>query len=100
MKSRFEGNLLGLIGVNILAWLITFVTLGIATPWAMCIKYRWEAENTVIEGRRLNFIGSGSSLFMNYIKWWVLTIITFGIYGLWLYIKLLQWKTENTVFEN
>ena len=100
MKSKFTGGLLGLIGVNILSWLITFCTLGLATPWAMCIKYKWQVKNTVIEGRRLKFIGTGSSLFLHYIKWWILTIITFGIYGFWLYIKLLQWKTENTVFED
>lgn len=100
MQSRFEGNLLGLIGVNILTWLATVFTFGLATPWAMCVKYKWEAENTVIEGRRLEFVGTGSSLFLHYIKWWVLTIITFGIYGLWLYIKLLQWKTENTIFQD
>ena len=91
MNSRFEGSLLGLIGVNILAWVISVLTFGIATPW--------QINNTVIEGRRLKFIGTGSSLFMNYIKWWILTIITFGIYGFWLYIKMLQWKTENTIFE-
>lgn len=98
MRSRFEGGLLGLIGVNILAWAVTFFTFGIAAPWAMCIKYRWEAKHTVIEGRRLKFIGSGGSLFLHYIKWLILTFITLGIYGLWLYIKMLQWKTENTVF--
>lgn len=76
MNSRFEGSLLGLIGVNILAWVISVLTFGIATPWAMCIKYKWQINNTVIEGRRLKFIGTGSSLFMNYIKWWILTIIT------------------------
>lgn len=100
MKSKFEGSLLGLIGVNILAALISFFTFGLAVPWAMCIKYRWEIENTEIEGRRLRFIGTGGSLFLNYIKWWILTIVTLGIYGFWLYIKLLQWKTENTVFED
>ena len=100
MRSKFTGGLLGLIGVNILSWLITFCTLGLATPWAMCIKYKWEVKNTIIEGRRLKFIGTGSSLFLHYIKWWILTIITFGIYGFWLYIKLLQWKTENTVFKD
>ena len=72
MNSRFEGSLLGLIGVNILAWVISVLTFGIATPWAMCIKYKWQINNTVIEGRRLKFIGTGSSLFMNYIKWWIL----------------------------
>ena len=49
MNSRFEGSLLGLIGVNILAWVISVLTFGIATPWAMCIKYKWQINNTVIE---------------------------------------------------
>lgn len=30
MKSRFEGGLLGVIGINILAWAVTFFTFGIA----------------------------------------------------------------------
>lgn len=98
MNSRFEGGLLGLVGISILAWLVTVITFGIATPWAVCIKYRWIAKNTVIEGRRLQFIGTGGSLFLHYIKWLLLTFITLGIYGFWLYIKMLQWRTENTVF--
>lgn len=100
MTSRFEGNLLGLIGVNILAAIVSFITLGIATPWAMCIKYRWEIDNSIIQGRRLKFVGSGTDLFFKYIKWWILTIITLGIYGFWLYINLIKWKVENTEFEN
>lgn len=100
MKSRFEGNILGFIGVNILAAIITLLTLGIATPWAMCIKYRWEIDNTTIDGKRLQFTGTGGDLFVHYIKWWVLTIITFGIYGFWLYINLIKWRVENTEFIN
>ena len=34
------------------------LTLGIATPWAMCIKYRWEIDNTTIDHyQRVNKIG-------------------------------------------
>ena len=40
MNSRFEGSLLGLIGVNILAWVISVLTFGIATPWGKCIIYK------------------------------------------------------------
>ena len=98
MKSKFKGGLLGLIGVNILSFLIIFCTIGLAAPWAVCIKYKWELNNTIIKGRKLKFVGSGSSLFLHYIKWWILTVITFGIYGFWLKIKMLQWKTENIVF--
>ena len=61
MKSRFEGGLLGLIGVNILSWAITFFTFGLAAPWALCIKYRWVAKNTLIEGRRLKFISENAN---------------------------------------
>ena len=100
MKSKFEGNILGFIGVNILAAIITFLTLGIATPWAMCIKYKWEIDNTTIDGKRLQFVGNGTDLFLHYIKWWILTIITFGIYGFWLYINLIKWRVENTEFVN
>ena len=35
MKSRFEGGLLGLIGVNILSWAITFFTFVLAAPWEL-----------------------------------------------------------------
>ena len=100
MKSKFKGGLLGLIGVNILSFLIILCTLGLAAPWAVCIKYKWELNNTIIKGRKLKFVGSGSSLFLHYIKWWILTVITFGIYGFWLKIKMLQWKTENTIFSD
>ena len=55
MKSRFEGGLLGLIGVNILSWAITFFTFGLAAPWALCIKYRWVAKNTLMSIWRLHF---------------------------------------------
>ena len=99
MQSKFEGSLLGFVGVNLLMWIVTVFTFGLGTPWAMCIKCKWIAENTIIEGHRLKFIGTGIGLFGHYIKWLLLTFITFGIYSFWLYIKLMEWKTENTVFD-
>ncbi len=84
--------------VSLLAGLITICTLGICTPWAICVKESWLAKHTIIEGKRLKFIGTGIGLFGNYIKWFLLTIITFGIYSFWLVIKIQQWKVKNTVF--
>lgn len=98
-RSEFDGGLLGLIGVNVLSFIIIFFTLGIATPAALCMKYRWIYKHTVIEGRRLRFVGSGLGLFGHFIKWWLLTIITFGIYGFWLSIKIRQWEVRNVQFE-
>ena len=97
-KSVFNGGLLGLIGITILQALITLFTLGFCYPWAVCIRERWIAKHTFIDGRQLVFDGSGAQLFGNYIKWFLLTIITFGIYGFWLSIKMKQWIVKHTHF--
>lgn len=96
MESRFNGSLLGLIGINLLQILIIGLTFGVAAPWAICMKERWTAKHTVIDGRQLVFDGTGGQLFGNYIKWFLLTIITFGIYAFWLDIKMKQWITKHT----
>lgn len=99
-NSYFDGGLLGQILHSLGAFFMTLLTLGLAFPWAICILYRWKAKHTVICGKRLKFVGSGGSLFGNYIKWWLLCIITFGIYSFWLGIAMEKWKIKNTVFEN
>lgn len=98
MESNFSGGLLGLIGISILQWLLIVFTLGIAAPWAICLKESWVAKHTVIDGRQLRFDGTGGQLFGNYIKWFLLTVITFGIYAFWLNIKMKQWVTKHTHF--
>jgi uncharacterized membrane protein YjgN (DUF898 family) len=99
-ESYFDGGLFQLIGWTILGAIVTFFTLGICYPWALCMVYKWRIENTVIEGKRLKFTGKAIGLFGNWIKWWVFTIITFGIYGFWLGIALEKWKVKNTVFDD
>lgn len=99
MKSEFTGGLLGLIGIGILQGLIIIFTIGIGTPWAICLKEKWYAEHTVIDGRRIEFDGTGIDLFANYIKWFLLTIITFGIYSFWLVIKMKKWVVSHTHFK-
>lgn len=94
--SKFDGGLLGMIGISLLSGLIIICTLGIGVPWATCLKTRWEVSHTVIDGKRLTFDGTGGQLFGNYIKWILLTIITIGIYSFWLTIKMKQWVTKHT----
>lgn len=98
LESYFDGGLAQMIGCNILAVLLTILTLGLGFPWAMCMKKAWEVEHTVVDGRRLTFDGNGAQLFGNYIKWVLLTIITLGIYGLWLEIKMKKWIVKHTHF--
>lgn len=97
-ESKFTGTLLGLIGINLLASLIILCTFGIATPWAICIREKWVAEHTFINGRQLTFDGTGAQLFGNYIKWFLLCLITLGIYSLWMGIRMKQWVVKHTHF--
>lgn len=97
-ESKFTGGLLGLIGINILQGLLIFITLGFGVPWAVCMKQRWIAKHTIIDGHCLTFDGTGGQLFGNYIKWFLLTLITFGIYGFWLDIEMKRWITKHTHF--
>ena len=96
MESKFTGGLLGMIGVGILQALIIIFTLGLALPWAICMKESWYAKHTIIDGTQLTFDGNGAQLFGNYIKWFLLTVITLGIYGFWLSIKMKQWVVKHT----
>lgn len=95
-NSYFDGSLLSYVGRVIFGAIITIFTLGLGAPWAIINIYRWEINHTVIDGKRLEFLGTGWGLFGQWIKWWFLTIVTFGIYGFWVHIKLLDWKTRHT----
>ena len=99
-ESYFDGGLLQLIGWSILGFIVTACTLGICYPWAICMKLRWEAKHTVVNGHRLILDGSAVQLFGNWIKWWFFTIITIGIYGFWVGIAMMKWKTKHLHFEN
>ena len=98
MESRFEGSVLGYIGYSLAAFLITICTFGIAFPWAEVMFRSWICRNTIINGKRLYFDGTGTQLFGSYIKWWFFTFITFGIYSFWLFNKMTHWCVKHTHF--
>ena len=77
----------------------TFITFGIALPWAVCIKERWIAKHTIIDGKQLVFDGNGGQLFGKYILWFLLTVVTFGVYALWLSIKMKKWVVSHTHYK-
>ncbi len=96
MQSKFTGGLLGLIGINILQFLIIICSLSIATPWAICLKQRWLASHTIIDGKELFFDGTGAQLFGKYLFWMLLTIITLGVYSFWLGLGMKRWNISHT----
>lgn len=83
MKSEFDGSMWQMIGWQIVCAAITVFTLGIAYPWGACFLYRWEADHSVINGKRLKFTGTGGSLFLLYLK------LYFGFIGILIGISLL-----------
>ena len=97
-NSYFDGGLLQLICWRILGFVVTFCTLGICYPWAVCMIYGWDTRHTVVNGRRLAFDGTALQLFGNWIIWLLLCIITLGIYSFWVGIALRKWKASHTHF--
>lgn len=97
-RSRFTGSTFGLIGINILAGLITLLTAFLLLPVAVCMKQRWYARNTVIDGKQLIFDGNSAQLLGKWIGWIILTAITFGIYSLFLPMRMKKWVTSHTHF--
>lgn len=95
-ESKFTGSALGLLGVNIISYLITIVTLGLGYFWAHCYKESWYASHTYYDGYQLAFDGKALEFFGKYILWLILTFITFGIYAFFLIIKSYKWSIKHT----
>ena len=49
-ESYFDGGVLDYIGYSILAAIICGLTLGIVTPWAVCMMQNWKTKHTVVDG--------------------------------------------------
>jgi len=98
--SYFDGNLLELFGWTFLKNILMIITLGIATPWGECMMLNYEISHTVINGKRLKFVGNGGNLFIERFKWIFFSIITLGIYTLWIPVKKTKWIVSNIHFED
>lgn len=99
-KSHFDGGLLGLIGVNLVVFFVSAITLGFAWPALWCFRLRWVYSHTVIGGNRLKFNGKGGQLFGKYLLWILLTIVTFSIYSWWIPIKYKKWEISHVVIDS
>ncbi len=97
-KFEFVGTGIGYLGIALLSFILTVVTLGLYGPWAYCAKVRWKTERTLIDGKRLTFKGTGLGIFGTFLLIVVLSIITLGIYIPWGVCKLERWRIHNTYF--
>jgi MFS family permease len=96
-KSRFDGGLLSLIGLNITNFLIILLSLGVCYPFAYCRRIRWRNAHTVIDGYRLHFDGKATQILGRWVSWLFLCLVSVGIYGLWVPCRLNDWKAKHTV---
>ena len=100
MDSQFTGTLFGVLVIHIGCFVVTLLSLGLTVPWALCFRHEWVAKHTIIDGRRLKFVGDGATLFTKFIIWYLLCIVTFGVYWFWTAINVNRWLAENTFLED
>lgn len=101
-KSRsftFDGGAATYWGIALLAFLVTVCTIGIMYPFGLVMRLKWRSRHTLIDGRRLEFVGTATGLVGNWLKWLMLCIITVGIYTLWIGPRINKWVVEHTDFE-
>lgn len=95
-ESVFQGTVLDYF-LRRLGWsAFALVTLGLGLPWVICWYQKWESENTIIDGRRLEFSGKGQDLLGPYLLWILLSIVTLGLYLIWVPVVLKRWITART----
>ena len=99
-ESYFDGGVFQRLGWKLLGALVTGVTLGICYPFAVRWLYEWEAKHTVINGRRLKFVGTAGGLFGTWLLCLLLIVVTLGIYSIWVPLKIRKWREANTFFED
>lgn len=97
-QFQFDGGAGSYLLIGIGGFLVTVLTLGLAFPWAVTMRYRWQTQHTIINGRRLRFTGTGGGLFGNYIKWLFFIVITAGFYSFWVAPRITRWAVEHQDF--
>lgn len=65
---KFNGNGAELLGIMLLNWLLTSITLGIYYPWARVNRLKFFWENTELNDSPFVFHGTGKELFKGFIK--------------------------------
>ena len=99
-NSYFDETVKAYLLLQIKFMAICIFSLGLAYPWALCMKYRAKYHHTVICGRRLKFIGCPKDLAHHWIFWWLLCIVTLGLFSLVLHVRMEKWITSNTIYDD
>jgi len=63
-ESKFTGKLLPFAWVTLVYWASVLLTANIAMPFGLAYRQRYIAKHTYINGKQLEFFGSGTKLFV------------------------------------
>lgn len=97
--SKFTGKWYQLLGVNLLTFFVTVITLSFGYYWAYCYKERWMSRHKIIDGHALSFNGRGRKFFGKRLLWSLLSLVTLGIYSLLIKGRMLRWTVARTAVE-
>ena len=98
-ESRFTGGMFAHFFLKLFSNLFSALTLGIAHPFMVCWRKKWELSHTYINGKQLAFDGNGFQFWGRYMLWYFLSIITLGIYFLFfMNVGVAKWEAKHTHF--
>ncbi len=99
-NCEFNGSGREYLGVFVIhLFFLSIITFGIYSPWAWVRLFKLRASHTLINGKKVNFTGTGSNLFIVCLVNILLTIITLGIYTPWAICKISKWRAQNTLVD-
>lgn len=97
-NSFFDGGVWGYIGISLLMFLVRLVPI-VGFAWAEKLYLEWLTKHSVIDSRRLVFVGETGELFLKYLLWGFLSVITLGIFALFVPVNFVRWQTAKTLDE-
>ena len=104
VRFAFTGSGARLLGLMLVNALLTVLTLGIYTPWAIVEAIRYATDGAEARGAdtrpiRLRFDGTGGEAFPILLKGFLLSIVTLGIYLPWFACEMVRWTGAHTRVE-
>jgi uncharacterized membrane protein YjgN (DUF898 family) len=87
-KLTFKGHGSELLGIWIVNFLLTVITLGLYYPWAKVRSLKFFFGNTELAGSSFSFTGNGTEIFMGFIKALLIIIAAYVIYFLMFFMNM------------
>jgi uncharacterized membrane protein YjgN (DUF898 family) len=79
-QFQFLGKGSEYFSIMIVNWILIIITLGIYYPWAKAKRLKYTSGQTVLNGERFNFAGTGKEMFSGFIKIVVFELIVIAIF--------------------